>query len=210
MSKSKTPVREKYTRLPEETWLEIQQHYEVGTISTIAALSEKYGVSQSAIKERFKSRGVVKNSRSDVIKESLAKKFEGLADEIAAKADLVRQEHDEWSTYIARMLMHYVNKGVDEELEGTGSIINYKQEINLIKTISSTLSDLRRERWEIHGVANAVDEKALPAIIVKDMTSEDIEDFRKNMGNDDEILGQDDDDLNLVIEDLEELTKDGE
>lgn len=167
-----------------------RERYELGT-ATLIELADEFKVSRQALSGRFKRNGVVKGSRAHEIAESAGKGAKAVAEASGAVSERFHDLRTEWieETRIegvkalkqARLIAQ--KTVIDEMKKGaTASLETIDGDMKVIARYSKTLLDNIEGALRVLKSDEHVDENALPALIVEDLTNEEILQHHKNTG----------------------------
>lgn len=173
-----TPSR----RLTDAEFAEIREHYELGT-KGLVDLADEFGVSRQTLSKRFKDAGVKKGSRAHelaaaakssaatVVVERFSEKQEAWIEEtrLAGYKALKRAE----------MLTHKIV--IENERAGKPAS-EIEADVRTMQRYNRIIADNVRARLKLLKAEDYVGEEDLPALVIEDLTDEEILDHHKLTG----------------------------
>lgn len=185
----------KRIRLTPSQWREIELLWESGEV-TLKDLSRRYGKHEDTFTNHFRKHGIKRGARADELRkiaEQAAK--EQARDEASIISERIRktkESHYKMSEAIGNLVFSEV-LNVRKDKSRYREI---QQDLKALFIAMDTLKKVREERWVVLGLdKDAVDEDALPELVMSTMTPEQVEALRKAQQEDDELIGMDDDQL---------------
>lgn len=176
-------------RLTDAQWAEIVEAYELG-VKGITELAEEYGVSRQNLSGRFKINGIQKGSRAGELKQAVNQAAKAQAAQAAAQADRFAEKKAE---YIEETRMQGYAALKQVQIIAAKIVIEAHRAGRAMATIDDDMKALRRYqailtenvRTRLGDVLNAnesVDPDDLPALIVEDLTAEEVAEHHREIG----------------------------
>lgn len=189
---------DKGVRLTPAQWAEVVTLWELGEV-TLEHLSERFGISVSAVYKGLRKRGATKGSRAHEVAAKVKAGVLKAAEESGVSAEEerqnrikeTRQQHYDWAKMLSQQIVGSLAKAQKEMREFASESAN-------VKTLRFALSALEIARKERFAVLNADDdlgEGELPTLPLEDLSPADILELQKSDDNDDLILASADDDV---------------
>ena len=200
MSAEKDP-REKKSRLTPAEWATIEEMWASGAI-TLEQISEQFLVHPTFVSRELSKRGIKKGVKSKELAAAATEKVkETLIDIHAQKIRRVAETKDEHYQF-AQTLAKLTFQIIANKVKNKQSISGARDDIRAIKDAMMTIAIARDERFRVLGLdkdENTGDE--IPALIVTEMTAEQIEAIRNRSGSSEEEMS--DEDVQAFVEKLE-------
>ena len=184
-------------RLTPTQWREIEFLWESGEV-TLKDLSEKYGKRIDTFTSHFRKYKIKKGARIEELRKVAAEiqKEQARSDAsiISQRIRDTKDQHYKMADGISRLvfneLLEVKKKGLKfREIQG---------DLKSLFLAMDTLKKCREERWAILGLdKDAIDEEALPELVMSTMTPEQAQELRKAQEEDEEEMGIDDDRLEM-------------
>jgi predicted DNA-binding protein YlxM (UPF0122 family) len=194
---SETPVpasaagadeEDKAKRLTPAQWERMRTLYELGEHS-MTDLAKEFGISASAISQRFKRDKVERGSRAHELKAKVAAKaVEKAVEETATFAAQRRKRIEDTKTqaYKSLELFHQlIHREVVEAVKAGDPIASRSGNIKTLRQAILGVEASRIGRYALLDVEGDIDTAALPDIVVRDITEDEIYELQ----NRDEDLG---------------------
>lgn len=177
------------SRLTPAQWAAMAEVYEIGDTS-MADLAKIYGVSISAISQKFKRDGVQRGAKKGLVAAKVLERAVEKASEspstFAAQKRLrveeTKNQSYEWSTAIAKLTMKTV---IDAQKKGV-AFSTIAGDMKALRFASAIIAQTRQERFAVLDIDNDIDEKDLPSIEIRNLTEDEIETLRST--DPDELL----------------------
>lgn len=187
-------------RLTGEQWLEAEALYLTGQANG-AEISRRYGVSASAVSQRFNAKGLRYGSlRPEVeakTREKVVEKVSGKAAEaVSAFAEARRRRIEETKEAAYRYqettdkqlagILAEVAKNRAAAAAGTpipGAPVEFGSVFHSVRALALAKKAFaigRAERWAILEIEGDVAEEELPSLVVQDLTAEEVQEMRSN------------------------------
>ena len=190
-------------RLSPVQWEEIKTLWELGEV-TLSELSDRYGISNSALSQGLKHRGATRGSRAKELAKVVEKKAAEAVAEIPFSAtkqqriEQTKRQHYEWSEFIGKATMGRLALAQRESRPFSSEMHNLKA----LRVAAVTVGDVLKQRYHILDVENQVEEGALPILEIVGMDDDRIKAIRETQDlGDDDLLPTLDPDLEEIIED---------
>ena len=189
-------------RLTPAQWREIDLLWESGEV-TLKDLKERYGKSTDTFTTHFRKYKVKKGSRI----EELRKVAEQIQREqartdasiISQRIRDTKEQHYKMADGISRLVF---NEVLNVRKKG-GQFREIQSDLKSLFLAMDTLKKCREERWAILGLdKDAVDEEALPELVMSTMTPEQAQAMRQAQEEDEEEMGIDDDRLTMQVDNI--------
>lgn len=160
-------------RLSSVEWATVCTLYERGE-KNIRELSDQFGVSQQAIQQGLKKRGIEKNSRmAEVMDESVDHARAAREKKVAAANQAVDQ-YAKYFDVFAKLTMKRVIEG-----DRDGNLATKNADILVLKNACAIVEKARMEQWDIQGLDDLLGENAeLPDLNVGEYTPEELDAIR--------------------------------
>jgi hypothetical protein len=176
---------EKKRRLTPAEWATIEEMWASGAV-TLNDIAEQYLINPSFLSRELSRRGVKKGVRSKELAAAATEKVkETLVDVHAQKMKRVAETKDEHYQF-AQTLSKLTFQIIANKVKNKQSISSARDDIRTIKDAMMAISIARDERFRVLGLdrdENTGDE--IPALIVTEMTSEQIEAVRRRHNQED-------------------------
>lgn len=176
---------EKKTLPKPRQWAEAEALWELGE-ATRDEIAKKLDVSPTAVSLHMKKRGVVRGSKAEEHRKRIAEQVTDAASADAAiyaqRIKETKDEHYKMSAHLARLAWEELSK-----CKKDGSPLSVAQSnLKAIEAAVNVISKARQERWAILGLdrPDAVDTNELPALVIEELTADQIEDLRNRDFND--------------------------
>lgn len=194
---------EESKRLTIAEWEEIKTLWELGEV-TLADLSDRFGISISAVSQGLKRRGATRGSRAREVASAVAEKAITAAVESSFASgklqkieDTKRQQYD-WTTFIGKATMTALAKAQKDGRAFSTEMQNLKA----LRIAAVTVGDVMRQRYEILGISEEIEQGAIPVLEIIGMDDERIKNIREAQDlGDDDLLPSLDAELEEIIED---------
>lgn len=176
---------EKKTLPKPKQWAEAEALWELGE-ATRDEIAKKLDVTPTAVTLHMKKRGVTRGSRAEEHRKKIADQVTEAATADAAiyaqRIKETKEEHYKLSANLARMAWEEV-----ANCKKTGAPLSVAtSNLKAIEAAVNVISKARQERWAILGLdrPDAVDTNELPALVIEELTADQIEDLRNRDFND--------------------------
>ena len=190
-------------RLTPAQWEEIKTLWELGEV-TLADLSARFGISNSALSQGLKRRGATRASRAREVASAIAEKAITSAAESSFGAtkhqriEETKRQHYEWSMFVAKAGMSRLAAAQKDGRPFSTEHANLKA----LRLTSAILKDTLDQRYQILDVQNEIEDGALPVLEIVGMDEERIHQIREAQDlGDDDLLPSLDPELEEIIED---------
>lgn len=198
IEENKALAREKLAKSPNAKltpaqWREIELLWESGEV-TLKDLSERYGKNPEAFSQHFRKNKIRKGSRVEELRRVAEKiQREQAENDLSTLSKRIRdtkEQHYKMADAIARLTFNEVLNARQRGVQ----FRDIQQDIKSLQLAADTLKKCREERWVILGLdKDAIDEDALPELVMSTMTPEQALEMRRAQEEDDEEMGIDDD-----------------
>lgn len=188
-------------RLTEAQWAEIEAHYEYGTLTTGEILT-KYGITHAAISKHIKraaekGRIIKKLSKRHLLAVKTAEKVTGVAATATAAEvstfETKRRKRIEESR--ETLFLHSRNNQASlmkiqkQIADGAITPAAATEDLKALRHAEALIKTMVENRWRILDIELDVDEKALPKLVLEDLSDQDIQEIQARGaedGDDDE------------------------
>lgn len=160
-------------------WLAIEQAWKAGTV-TYADLVKTYSRSVSTFERHFKSRGIVKGSNADKIREKVEENLEKeLVDDatvMAARIKETKEEHYKMASALGRLMWSEIIAAK----QSAKPISAANSNLRTLEIAISGLKKVREERYAVLGLdrPDAIDPDQVPELIISELSAEEIQILR--------------------------------
>ncbi|MBO6510632.1 MAG: hypothetical protein JJ979_19480 [Roseibium sp.] len=179
-------------RLSPAEWAEMTARYEAGTVS-IQDLSNEFGVSKSAISQKFRRDNVVKGSKAPQISAAVTQK----AVENAVSSEEERQkridETKKQSYQSATMIHVMTHKLLVDTAKNSHPMDSIAGDLKALKAAAEIFQKTKDQRYHILGIDEAMGDEEEPEILISDLSEEEIETLKGQEEEDDGELAELDD-----------------
>lgn len=178
-AQEEVPAETKRPPLTPKQWAGIEAAWAAGTVTYLELVS-KYGRSASTYERHFKSKGILKGSRAESIREKVAEALEKSAiteaTVAAARIKETKEDHYKMASALARLTW-------SEILEAKKNSTPLSVALNNIKALDAAMSVLKKAREERYAVLgldrpDAIDPDQVPELIISELTAEQVQELR--------------------------------
>jgi hypothetical protein len=167
----------KTKRLTPAQWDEARSLYELGDV-TMQDLSSKFGISVSAISQKFKTDKVERGSRrKEVAEKATEKAVEKTAEEILSFGQRRKQRIEETKERIYRT-SDMIHKLADREMVEANKkgepIASRAANLKALRLAAAIIESTHKSRAAILEMETDIDELMLPEIIIRDLSDDEI------------------------------------
>ncbi len=195
-------------RLTPKEWAKAESLYESGEY-TLDQIAEEFGVHAITVHRHMKAHGVEKGAKAADVKGAVSDKIREEAEKdasiIAQRIQETKEEHYRLNQAIDKRIVREV---VTAESEGR-SVAASMNVIKTLKLMAETLKITRENRYTVLGITNDdVTDDELPALEVREMLDEEVEEIRDKQARQAVEMGilQDEQDDDIVeIGDLDDV-----
>jgi hypothetical protein len=207
------PAEPAKKKLTDAEWLEIESHYEYGTM-TVSEIMAKWGITNQAISQHIKraldrGRTIKKGSKRHLLAaKTAAAVTAGVATGVAAAVVAesfeskrkARIERSKERLYNQSEAVQAMAMQIQKEIiESKGAIkpSDREADIKTLYRLEALIEKSAANRWKILDIDATVDESALPTLIFEDLSAAEIIEMQARSGGEDD----DEDDMNLDLDD---------
>jgi hypothetical protein len=181
-----TTAKRRYTRLSPAVWAEIRGLWEVGD-SSLAELSDRFGVSTRALQAHFAKHGITKGSKAAEVAIRVREEVfsKSLPDEgvLTERAKQVRETAYTNAVALEALVMSQVEIARSDPSQA----VRASTVIKGLAIAASALERLHGLKFRALGLDKVVDEEELPVLRITTMTKEEARAIRDSFGNEDEL-----------------------
>jgi hypothetical protein len=177
-TESTSTEKRKYTRLDPATWAEIEALWQVGEV-TLAELSDRYGVSQRALQAHFHKQGITKGEKSAAIatavKEEIFKEELDDTDLTVKRAKDVREAAYTNAVAVEGLIMAQLQAAQKDPSQ----VLKAASAVKMLSLAAAGLERLHDLKWKALGMdRDSVLPDELPELIIRDLTTKEIEELQ--------------------------------
>lgn len=215
---AKTAETSGANRLTAAQWIEIEAHYERGTMKPMEIVRH-YKISGTAMSKHFKKRFEEDGVR--IIRDS--KKAEAIAEatkaisattaaatavsvsSFAIKRKVRIEQVKERLFQMTQAHSKFHSDIVKEIAEGKRTPAACAKDLQALRHSDLLLKGIRENQWALLDIENDIDEEAMPKLIFEDLSAKEIAEIQQGSGDDDDFdlddldKGEDDED-DIVVE----------
>lgn len=180
-------------------WEEIIAHYEYGTLSP-NEIWKKYDITSSAVSHKFaklakKGRLIVKNSKAHLraAKVAATPAVAAPAEEKSSFEDKRRNRIESTKetlfqqSFLHQKVLLTLQRRIDEQMTaGLKTPSDFDADLKAMKRMADNIALMVETRWKILNIDQDVDEKALPTLVFKDLTEDEIRTMQERSADEDD------------------------
>lgn len=191
--------KRRYTKLTEAQWVEVEALWSAGA-ATLTDLSQRFGPTERALQARFARRGIEKGAAAAALAIEVTARVH--AERAADVEDLtVRARQIGDATYtaaekVARMVAASLDAAAADPSQTYAAAASIKMLMNAASTLERTHA-LMKKALGIND--DDMNNAELPVLVLRDLSSADIERMRQEEDDDADIVDTDDDN-EIVLE----------
>ena len=197
-------------RLTPAEWAEICRLWELGECN-LADLSRTYGVTQQAISAYFKRHNIKKGSKAEEVKKAVVAATTAATTATVTKRVLSfheqkaeRTERTKNQSYQALEAIAQMQVGILAKIAKGDPASKYLDDVKTLRLSAQNITITMDGRYKLLEIDSTYDKEALPEIVIRDMTEDDLAKIRAQDDELSEIIGEtekkDDEDDDLVVE----------
>jgi hypothetical protein len=198
------PEKKPVKKLSPAEWEQVVVLWELGK-STLAELSNLFGISKVALNKGLKNRGSVKGIRSHEIGTSALEAAKSDVQKNLERVASMKERYLGYSDLLAKLTMREITEAVRDKIP----LANKRNDIQTLQRAASVMATLRNENFHLFGLYDEDTIKdELPEIGITEYSADEISKIQRGFEEVEDIIDtlDDDTDLKLPFGDEEETS----
>lgn len=187
--------KRRYIKLPEDRWIEIEALWSAGA-ATLTELSQRFGVTERTLQARFARRGIEKGAAAAALAIEVTARVqaERAADveDLVERARVIRDATYTAAEKVERMIV----ASLDAAATDPGQTYAAAASIKMLANAAAALERLHGLKKSALGINDDdMNNAELPVLLLRDLSSADIERMRQEEDDDADIADTDENDV---------------